>query len=263
MAFSATATSAGTGNWGTAGTWTPAEVPTVDDEVLIQGGHTVTIAANATCADLHINGGVLAFTAGYTLTIKDAAGTHATGEHIRIEDSAASGWNSNGTAASPVIIQSASTGSPTYRIKFLIEDYAYAEGRTMDFSYMDIRDSACFLGNDTRYIWLNSGDVTNDGICEMPTPVERDQKLEVHYIRGRAYGRVYHDGGHAGTSRVSGILPWASYDWQTLMDMRDNGDKVAFQSRYVTLPSARIEALSFGRKSGPYIPFTMTLIEDL
>ena len=262
MAFSATTTSVGTGNWNTAGTWDNG-VPDVNDQVLINGGFTVTLDGNGTCADLHISGGVLAFTAGYALTIKDAAGTHATGEHIRIEDSAASGWNSNGTAASPVIIQSATTGSPTNRIKFLIEDVTTAETRTMDWSFMEIRDAAIFLGNDTRYVWLNTGDVTNDGIATQPAPISRDQQLNVHYIEGRNYGRVYRDGGHAGTIEVSGLVPWASYDWQTMLDMRDNGDKVAFQGQYVTVPSARIESLRFGRRDGPYVPFSLTLIEDV
>lgn len=262
MAFSATTESAGTGNWSNAGTWS-AGVPDIDDQVLINGGDTVTLDANGSCADIHINGGILAFTAGYTLTIKDAAGTHATGEHIRIASAATNGWNSNGTAASPVIVQSQNTGSPTNRIKFLLEDVTTAETRTLDFSYMDVRDAACFLGNDSRYVWFNTGDVTNDGVIQEPVPIVRDQRLETHYIAGRAYGRVYRDGGHAGTITLSGLVPWASYDWQTMMDMRDNGDKVAYQSRYVTLPSARIEALGFQRRSGPYLSFSMTLIEDL
>jgi hypothetical protein len=262
LAFSATTTSAGTGNWSASGTWS-AGVPDVNDQVLIQGGHTVTLDASGTCADLHVAGGVLAFTGGNTLTIKDAAGTHATGEHIRIADDSGTGWNSNGTAAAPVVIQSANTGQPSYRIKLLLEDVTTAETRTMDWSYMDIRDAACFLGNDTRYVWFNTGDITNDGVIDQPLPVIREQQMDGHYIEGRSYGRVYRDGGHAGTIGLSGLVPWASFDWQTLSDMRDNGDKVAFQGQYVTMYSGRIEALQFGRRAGPYVPFTLTLIEDL
>ncbi len=262
MAFSATTESIATGNWSAAGTWS-AGVPDIDDQVLINGGDTVTLDADGSFASLHINGGILALTAGYDLTVKDAAGTHATGEHIRIEDSAASGWKSNATAAAPCVVASQNTGAPTYRIKFLIEDVTTAETRTMDFSYVDIRDAACFLGNDTRYVWFNTGDVTNDGVVEQPSPITRDQKLDVHYIEGRAYGRVYRDGGNAGTIDLSGLVPWNSYDWQTIADMRDNGDKVAFQGQYVVLPSARIEALRFGKRAGPYVPFSLTLIEDL
>ncbi len=262
MAFSASTTSIGTGNWNNAGTWDNG-VPDIDDQVLINGGYTVTFDADGSFADLHVNGGVIAFTGGYTATVKDAAGTHATGEHIRIEDSATSGWNSNGTAATPVIIRSQNTGAPTNRIKFLIEDVTTAETRTMDWTFMEIRDAACFLGNDTRYVWFNTGDVTNDGIISQPAPIARDQQLNIHYIDGRNYGRVYRNGGHAGTIDLSGMVPWSSYDWQTMLDMRDNGDKVAYQGQYVTIPSARIEALRFGRRDGPYVPFSLTLIEDL
>lgn len=262
MAFAATTTSIGTGNWSAAGTWDNG-VPDVNDQVLINGGFTVTHDVSGTCADLHVTAGILAFTAGTTLTIKDAAGTHATGEHIRIAAAAGSGWNSNGTAASPVIIQSSNTGAPTNRVKILIEDITTAESRTMDFSYMDIRDAAVFLGNDSRYIWFNTGDVTNDGIMEDTVPIERDQRIETHYILGRPYGRVFPDGGHAGTIRLTGLIPWASFDWQAMADMRDNQDKVAYQSRYTHLPSARIEALSFGKRNGPYVPFSLTLIEDV
>jgi len=260
MAFSATTTSIGTGNWSAAGTWDNG-VPDVDDQVLINGAYTVTADANFTFADLYINGGVLAFTAGVTGTVKDAAGTHATGEHIRIDDATANGWNSNGTAASPVIIRSQNTGSPTYRIKILIEDLA-VDTRTWDWSFMELRDAACFLGNDTRYIWFNTGDVTNDGVVEQPSPIVRDQQIDVYYIEGRAYGRVHAEGGHAGTIDLSGIVPWNSYDWQTMMSMRDNRDKIAFQGQYVTVPSARIESLRFGKRAGPYVPFSLTLIED-
>jgi hypothetical protein len=143
----------------------------------------------------------------------------------------------------------------------LIEDLA-VDTRTWDWSFLEMRDAACFFGNDTRYVWFNTGDVTNDGVIEQPSPINRDQQLDVHYIEGRAYGRVYAEGGHAGTIDVSGLIPWDSYDWQTLMNMRDNRDKVAFQGQYVTIPSARIESLRFGKRAGPYVPFNMTLIED-
>lgn len=260
MAFAATTTSAATGNWNTSGTWT-AGVPDIDDQVLIQGGHTVTLDANGSCADIYVNGGILAFTGGYSLTVKDAAGTHATGEHIRIDDASTNGWNSNGTSSAPVVVKSQNTGSPTYRIKMLIEDLA-VDTRTWDWGFLEMRDAACFLGNDTRYLWFNTGDVTNDGVIEQPSPMIRDQQIDVYYIEGRSYGRVHAEGGHAGTIDISGLVPWDSYDWQTMINMRDGRDKVAFQGQYVTLPSARIEALRFGKRAGPYVPFTLTLIED-
>lgn len=261
MAFSATNTSAGTGNWSEAGTWTSG-VPDIDDQVLIQGGHTVTLNANGSCADLHVAGGVLAFTAGYTLTIKDAAGTHATGEHIRIADDSGTGWNSNGTAASPAVIASASA-SPTYRVKTLIEDIpdTSLDSRTMDFSYMEFRGSAFSIGNDASYVFFNTGDVSTDGVLTIPPPMSRPQRMNSAFIPGRDYGRVTRLGGDAGALRLNGIIPYASFKWQTLNDMCDDGTPVSLVSQYVHIPRAYIEDLTFGAARGPYVSFTITLTE--
>ncbi len=50
-------TSAASGNWGTAGTWTPATIPTANDYVVIAAGHTITMNGNpGVCYKLTING---------------------------------------------------------------------------------------------------------------------------------------------------------------------------------------------------------------
>ncbi|KAA3608460.1 MAG: T9SS C-terminal target domain-containing protein [Calditrichaeota bacterium] len=73
--FAGTKTSAGTGNWNTAGTWTPSGVPGAGDEVVIANTHTVTLDLASTTVDsLTINsGGTLDLNAN-TLTV----GTHVT-----------------------------------------------------------------------------------------------------------------------------------------------------------------------------------------
>ena len=59
----ATKTSTGTGNWNTAGTWSPSGVPGIGDDVIIAATHTVTIDVNTnSLASLTISG---------TLTIGD------------------------------------------------------------------------------------------------------------------------------------------------------------------------------------------------
>ena len=59
----ATKTSTGTGNWNTAGTWSPSGVPGIGDDVIIAATHTVTIDVSTnSLASLTING---------TLTIGD------------------------------------------------------------------------------------------------------------------------------------------------------------------------------------------------
>jgi len=47
----------GTGNWGTAGTWTCGHVPTGSDIVIINNGHTVTLNTNGSAYQLIVGGG--------------------------------------------------------------------------------------------------------------------------------------------------------------------------------------------------------------
>jgi hypothetical protein len=64
VAKAVTKTSTGTGNWSTAGTWSPNGVPTSADDVIIASGHTITMNGNAgNCLSLTING-----TANWTQT---------------------------------------------------------------------------------------------------------------------------------------------------------------------------------------------------
>jgi hypothetical protein len=55
--YAVTKTSTGSGNWGTAGTWSPSGVPASGDDVIIASGHTVTVNGVFTCSTLQINGG--------------------------------------------------------------------------------------------------------------------------------------------------------------------------------------------------------------
>ncbi|MBS4042922.1 MAG: hypothetical protein KGZ59_03820 [Chitinophagaceae bacterium] len=51
-----TKTSTGTGNWNTAGTWSPSGVPGAGDSVIIASGHIVTVNVNAVCGVVNIIG---------------------------------------------------------------------------------------------------------------------------------------------------------------------------------------------------------------
>ena len=65
-----TKTSAGTGDWNTAGTWTPSGVPSCSDVVVIASGHNVTVSTTASATDLTIaTGGTLTSTTGGNLTV--------------------------------------------------------------------------------------------------------------------------------------------------------------------------------------------------
>jgi hypothetical protein len=63
-------TSASTGSWDVAGTWSPSGVPSSTDDVIIANGHTVTTGNNENCQSLTINaGGTLSMGGTFTLTI--------------------------------------------------------------------------------------------------------------------------------------------------------------------------------------------------
>ncbi len=53
-AFAETKTSNASGNWSSPATWSPAGVPKDTDDVIIRGGHTVTVDSNYTCANLDV-----------------------------------------------------------------------------------------------------------------------------------------------------------------------------------------------------------------
>lgn len=264
MAWSATKTSVGVGGWNTGATWTPAGVPGQDDYVQIN--HNVTVDTDALFAGLYVDGGKLIWNSGWTGTVKDAAGTHATGEHIRISNSLASGFYRADTGnALPCTIKSVNA-SPTYRIKWLIEAVAGgpdADTRVLDLTYMQLKGHTQFLGNGTNYLWFNTGDVTNDGVMEAPIPCTRDQKIDEDVIEGRAYGRVAVEAGSAGVLSLSCQVPWAGFQFQKLADMRDAHARVSYVGEFCSMPKALIESLRPGRQDGPYIPYNIVLVEDI
>lgn len=76
--YAATKTSAKSGNWSDPAVWSPAGIPAITDEVVIRGGHTVTVNGAYTCGNLQIgnavaSNGTLRITAsGNSLTINGA-----------------------------------------------------------------------------------------------------------------------------------------------------------------------------------------------
>jgi Ig-like domain CHU_C associated/Secretion system C-terminal sorting domain len=65
-----TKTSAGTGDWNTAGTWSPSGVPSCSDVVAIASGHNVTVSTSASAAGVTIaTGGTLTSSTGGNLTV--------------------------------------------------------------------------------------------------------------------------------------------------------------------------------------------------
>jgi hypothetical protein len=74
LAYGVNKSSTGTGNWNTAGTWTPSGVPAAGDVVTILSGHTVTVNVNTNnLASLTINSGGTLTVAGNTVTATSIA----------------------------------------------------------------------------------------------------------------------------------------------------------------------------------------------
>lgn len=75
-----TKTSTGTGNWNTAGTWSPNGVPAAGDDVVIAAGHTVTIDLSTTVLSVTVNG-ILTFNSSTnrTLTVTGNVTVNSTG----------------------------------------------------------------------------------------------------------------------------------------------------------------------------------------
>lgn len=84
-AWSATITSAGSGNWNVATTWIGGVVPTATDDVVIASGHTVTLAGTPTCNNLTVNGTLALSTVNFTLNgnlTVNSGGAITTGANI-------------------------------------------------------------------------------------------------------------------------------------------------------------------------------------
>jgi len=258
MVWAATKTSVDAGLWWDVARWAPAGIPGANDYVEIK--HNVAIDHSFSIAGLYVNGGILTANAAHTVQIKDAAGTHSNGAHILIAGSVTSGFNSAAIPESPFTITSVNA-TPTYPIRMIIAGMT-ADTRTLNFDYCELKNFAPSIGNHTNYLFFNTGNVTNNGILDPPTPIRRDQKIDEIYCEGRSYSRIYPEGGHAGVIELSGLIPWSTYAWQTLIVMRDARIRVSYIGQFCTMPKAIVESLRFGSRDGPYIPFNLTLIED-
>ena len=99
-AGAATITSNGTGNWNSTSTWNTGTVPTINDDVIIRGGFTVTVTdGTATCNTLRLGGttssgaGILTINASSTITVIGAvtvSGTNANNANGTINFNASS-----------------------------------------------------------------------------------------------------------------------------------------------------------------------------
>jgi len=251
-----TVTSKATGNWSAGGTWdSDPAIPGDNDDVIINGGYTVTLDAADQCKTVTVRGnGVLALNADLTLT--DASGCG-----ITIEDDG--NMSNNGTAAAPRTIKSASGDSPTNKWFFSIEDVSTAtETRTLDFTYLEFIGNKWRLGNDNNYIDFNTGDAT-EPIVSGVTPPGPLPRLTEHSCEGRDEGRVYRRGSDARVITISGVCQLDTFLFQQLKDMEDADLKISLFTRYYHFPVCRLEDASPGSSVGIHVGFSITVREDV
>ena len=248
--------SAATGDWGVGGTWVGGVKPGVNDIGVVNTGHVVTNSAGIECLAIYIYGGSLLDYSGVILTDAPYTG-------IVIDSTLTSAFTTNASPSVPRNITS-SNANPTYPWAFRIQNVAVGtlDTRNIGLDYLELRHGCSWIGNTATSLYFNMGDVTNYGILNPPTPIRRTQKIDEIYCEGRSYSRIYPEGGHAGVLELSGLIPWASMQWQQMIDLADLRGRVGYTGQYCSMPKAYIESLRFGSRDGPYIPFNMTLIED-
>jgi len=105
---SATAiTSAGSGNWNSTTTWSPAQVPVVGDDVTLASGFTVTVTADAACgtavfptgtsATLNINSGVTLSVSGLITLARSSSGNNTLAVGNGFLNAGSISWPNGGT----------------------------------------------------------------------------------------------------------------------------------------------------------------------
>jgi len=250
----ATINSTQAGNWTTGATWVGGVAPGAPDIGACK--HAVIVNQAITILGFQIDGGSLAI--NHDITFSDAAGAG-----FSIKATTLGAITSNGTAAAPRQLKSAST-SPTN--PWTITYYCQAtipDDRSIDFSFCEFIGNLWYLGNSSNYINFNASGTTSPFITITP-PFGRAPILDNIKIEGRMRSRIYQSGCWAGALPVTGRAPWSSYMWQTLLDLMESKERFAFFSKYVHIPHCRFEQEPrFKPQAGSlYFGFDLALIED-
>ena len=247
----ATITSVGDGNWSAAGTW-DVRVPLNDDDAVVV--HDVTFdAADQVKTVLVKTDGKLILNANLTFTDSSGCG-------LTIEDDG--NFSSNGTAAVPRKILSKGGDTPTYKWAISVEDVVGTDSRTLDFDYVEFEGFKPYLGNDDNSVLFNTGTAT-DPIISSVTPPASLPRLVEHPIDGRDAGRVYRRGRDARVITISGSCRLDSWVPQQIDDMEKTGKRISLFTRHDHFPKCKLERPSFGRPVGTYLPFSITVREDI
>lgn len=246
--------SAGSGDWHTAATWTGGAVPGTGDKATIVAGHTVTISTDVAAIHKIAVDGTLAINAN--ITFDDGL----VEPYIQVRNGGV--VTSNATDNAPHYLRSAGGVNPTNKWYFSITSDAGAPAREINLEYIIMSGNWWFLGISAivgGYIHFN----LSTSKMMQPSPIVRDQAFNEHLIDGRAMSRIYPRGGAAGRTTVKGYFSITDLRWKLLEDLKTKGRRLGLTTSNVHMPQARIESLSWGAPKGAYIPFSMTLVEDV
>ena len=241
------------GNYSTGATWVGGVAPVTTDDATVL--HDVTVTGGTAAAKtitVKTNGELIQED---TIEFDDTAGAGLT-----IEDDG--NYSNNGSASSPVTIQSAGGDTPTNRWDINVEDVVGTDSRTLGFTYVEFVGGLFYLGNDNNSIDFNGG-ADDDPIITMVSPPAPLPRIVEHDIDGRDAGRVYPRGRSARVITLSGTTRHDSWVPQQLDDMEKAGLRISFFSRHYHFPRCRIEQVSFPQSIGTYLVFTITVREDV
>lgn len=249
--------SAGTGNWGSGGTWVGGVVPSSSKYGQIEAGHVVTVAADPGSLGIKLNGGSLVLNADFTFPDSPNAG-------IIISDTNSGGFSSNGAANAWRQLKSASV-NPTYPWTIDVDQVDGTDKRVLDFRFVEMLGHKSYLGNSHNYAYFN--DPTNKDYItfKLINPPMPSSQLIEHPVRGRKAARVYQNTISAAGLKLTGSCRYVSGFPITLANIIKSKQRIAFFSHLWHLPKCWIdgEPSMASRASGQYIDFTIMLREDL
>jgi hypothetical protein len=240
-----TKNSAATGNYNTAGTWSPSGVPTYDDDVHVKVGHTVTVdAASLACNTMTVeNGGALDL--DYDFYVKTSMNIYANASLTH-----------NGTQTAPRTIFKYGT-SPTYW--FLLLRKETKQTRTVNARYLRLSGAATLIGNEDAYLLFNTGANSTPALPGISLPA-KDATYNEHEIPGRTQSRRYKRGHGATVVECSGSSPRTSFYADALETMKESESAICLTSEWAILERCDIERSSYPAGDGLFHNINLTLV---
>ena len=256
----------GTGYWHDPTRWNTGAVPGAGDVVVLY--HPISVTTYMYFRYLGIFGGgkltlLWSTLAEAVITIDDAAGA---GIFVAGDTGGGSGIGNgflNSMTQFVTTIQSAGGANPTYPYTFIVDPLTGNDWRDITLGDIDMQGMSPILRCGASQITFNLPGGTA-WLNNVP-PVSREPMLVEHPIDGRAYSRIYQRGAKAGITTLTGFVEWSSFHYNQLRTMISSGSRFSFASRYVQMPKCRASGkIGYPTRPGQtYVPFSLTLIEDM